>query len=313
MTQLETLTSPSYNSQPDMKLRLQSQMFRIRVLETKLQALCDRGELSADLHFSTGQEAIAVGVQAALRDSDYVVSHHRTIAHAVAKGVPLYGLVAELLGKADGINGGLAGEMHMSYTPKRFMFSFQLVGTCIPVAAGIAWAVKNHLKSDDIVVVFHGEAATANGQFHEGLNIAAVQRLPLLLVCENNYLAGNVRSEHYLPTEYVDQRAAAYGIESNTVDGNDVEAVLAAAEQAVAYVRRRSRPFFLVCDTTRLGKHKQGQGDLRSKQELQLLRERDPLRHLTLSRSVQSEIEFEIDSIIAQAQAGGDSTMPKEV
>ena len=269
---------------------LQEQMFRIRLLEDRLQKLCDQG-LGADLHFSKGQEAICVGVCAALRDTDYLVTHHRSIAHAVAKGVPLYPLVAEVLGKADGMNGGMAGEMHLSYPVKRFIFCFQLVGTCIPVAAGLAWAVKHHLKTDDIVVVFHGDAATANGQWHEGINLAAVQKVPLLLVCENNHLAGNVRPEHYQPVKRVIDRIGAYGIEGEALNGNDVEAVLQAAEYAVGYIRSKSRPYFLECNTTRLGRHKQGQGDLRTREEMEQLAELDPLRGLEAPPSLVAEIE----------------------
>src|SRR3990167_9424630 len=195
------------------------------------------------------------------------------------------------------MNRSLAGEMHMSYPDARFMFTFQLVGTCVPVAAGVAWAQKNYLKTDDIVVVFHGDAATANGQFHEGLNIAVVQNLPLLLVCENNYLAGNVRPEHYLPVG-VGQRAWGYGIKYAQVDGNDVAAVVNAAQDAVAYVRRRSSPFLLDCDTTRLGRHKQGQGDLRSKAEMEALSLRDPLRDMKVDPEIIEAFRTEIDGII---------------
>ena len=284
-------------------------MVLIRVLEDRLQELCNTGVLAADLHFCKGQEAIPVGICAALRETDYLVAHHRTIAHAVAKGVPLEPLVAELLGKATGMNGGMAGEMHMSYLPKRFMFSFQLVGTCIPVAAGLAWAVKNYHKTDDIVVVFHGDAATANAQWHEGVNIAAVQQLPLLLVCENNHLAGNVRPEHYLPTKFVSQRAGGYGIESAIVDGNDVEAVLDAAKYAVGYVRQHSVPFMLECDTTRLGKHKQGQGDLRPAEEMTALAKRDPLRNV--DRSLYRDAEEQVAQAIETAMRSPDPVLPK--
>mgnify|MGYP001565348061 FL=1 len=286
-------------------------MLRIRLIEDRLQELCLLGE-GADLHFSKGQEAISTGVCTVLRDSDYLVAHHRTIAHAIAKGVPLYPLLAEILGKADGINGGLAGEMHMSYPEKRFMFSFQLVGTCIPVAAGIAWAVKHHLKSDDIAVCFHGEAATANGQWHEGLNLVAVQRLPLLLVCENNRLAGNVRPEHYLPVPFVTQRAAAYGIRTAHVDGNDVEAVMQAATEAVAYVREESRPFLLECETTRLGRHKQGQGDLRTMEEMTILALRDPLRNASIPEERRQAIEDEIEALIESVRSAPGPAMPEE-
>ena len=279
-------------------------MLFIRLVEDRLQALCLEGK-AGDLHFSKGEEAISVGVGAALRESDYVVTHHRTIANAITRGVPLRPLLAEILGKAKGMNGGMAGEMHMSYLPKRFMFTFQLVGTCVPVAAGIAWGVKNYLKTDDIVVVFHGDAATANGQWHEGLNIAAVQHLPLLLVCENNHLAGNVRPEHYLPVE-VCQRAAGYGIEFGSVDGNTVGAVMEAARDAAGYVRANSRPFLMDCDTTRLGRHKQGQGDLRNKAEMELLALRDPLRGVSMDSAVAEAFKAEIDSVIAEVLAGPD-------
>ena len=276
-------------------------MLLIRVVEDKLQDLCLEG-LAGDLHFSKGQEAICVGVCAALRDTDYVVTHHRSIAHAIAKGVPLEALLAEILGKPNGINGGRAGEMHMSYPEKRFMFSWQLVGTCVPVAAGLAWAVKNYLKTDDVVVVFHGDAATANGQWHEGVNIAAVQHLPLLLVCENNALAGNVTPEHYSPFAPHGQsaRAAGYAMHSARVDGNDVEAVRLAAKNCLQYVRTNQRPVFLECRTTRLGRHKQGQGDLRSKEEVAMLSERDPLRDVTPEEH--REVEVRVVEIIRQLQ-----------
>ena len=288
---------------------VEEQMVLVRLLEDRLQELCLEG-LGGDLHFSKGQEAISAGVIAALRPTDYVAVHHRTIAHAVAKGVPLYPLVAELLGKADGINGGMAGEMHMSYLPSRFMFSFQLVGTCVPVAAGIAWAVKHHLKTDDIVAVFHGDAATSNGQWHEGLNLAAVQKLPLLLVCEDNRVAGNVRAEDYLPV-LVGERAAAYGIMAMRVDGNDLAEVMESAREAVEYVRHEHRPFLLVCETARLGRHKQGMGDLRTKEELAILAERDPLRRIHLAPERSEYLKTLVEETIQKALAAPEP-MPVE-
>ena len=286
---------------------LQEQMLLIRLLEDRLQELCNQG-LGGDLHFSKGQEAISVGVCAALRDTDYMVTHHRTIAHAVAKGVPLEPLIAEILGKASGMNGGMAGEMHMSYPDKRFLFSFQLVGTCVSVAAGLAWAVKNYKKTDDIVVVFHGDAATANGQFHEGLNIAAAQKLPLLLVCEDNHLAGNVTSEHYMPVP-AHQRAIGYGVRAATVDGNNVESVIVAARDAIAHVRNNSEPFMLVCETTRLGKHKQGMGDMRSPEEIERLSLRDPLRGLV----AEPEVATMLDQLLATVLNSPDPDLPSVV
>lgn len=281
------------------KQTLRDQMLLIRVLEDELQTLCLEG-LAGDLHFSKGQEAIPVGVCAAMRETDYLVTHHRTIAHAVAKGVPLEALVAELLGKSNGLNGGLAGEMHLSDPTNRFLFCWQLVGTCVPVAAGLAWAVKNYLKSDDVVVCFHGDAATANGQWHEGVNIAAVNKVPLLLVCENNHLAGNVLPEHYQPVHRVLQRMGGYGLTGLVVDGNDAEAVYNTARYALERVRSEGRPFMLECNTTRLGRHKQGQGDLRSKEEIATLARRDPLRGVTIEERI--TVEDHIRKLIQTVQ-----------
>ena len=249
-------------------------MVLLRVLQERLQALCDIGECTADLHLGTGQEAIPVGVCAALGPQDLVLTHHRMIGWALCKGVPLDVLVKELLH-------GAAGEMHFRAPEYGFMHSFQIVGTVVPVAAGVAWAMKHHRKTGGIVVAVCGDAATANGQFHEGLNIAAVQQLPLMVVCENNHVAGNVQEQHYLPSHWVYPRAQSYGIHATWVDGNNVEQVREAAEKAVKRVRSENRPFLLECDTHRLGKHKQGMGDLRSSAEMAILKQQDPLRDIT--------------------------------
>jgi len=291
-------------------LPLYQRMVTIRIVETRLQELCFKGE-AGDLHFSKGQEAISVGVCAALRQSDYIVTHHRTIAHEIAKGSALRPLIAEVLGKATGINGGLAGEMHISNPTIRHIFSFQLVGTCVPVATGLAYALRYYKKTDDVVAVFFGDAATSNGQVHEALNIAKIKSVPLLLVCENNGLAGNIRKEYYLPTETVAERMAAYGVEAETIDGNDVSLVQANTREAVeSYVRPESKPLLLEMNTTRLCCHKQGQGDIRSKEEIAKLAERDPLlpveQKLRLTQEqkerIWSKIEMEFEQILQHVQ-----------
>ena len=289
--------------------KLYQQMLLIRVVEDKLQALCNLGQ-AGDLHFGKGQEAVAVGVCSALRPTDLLLCHHRMIPWAISKGVPLEKLIAELLGKATGICGGLGGEMHMRALEYGLAHTFQLVGTVVPVAAGVAWALKNFKKNGDIAVAVFGDAATSNGQFHEGLNLAAVQKLPLLLVCENNFLAGNVRPEHYIPVKSISERAGAYGISARSVDGNDVEAVKDATMQAAAYVRQRSAPFLLVCDTARLGRHKQGQGDLRSPQEMAELTLRDPLKDVT--DEDRRFMEAQIDEIVRRIEADPEPLFPKD-
>lgn len=254
---------------------LYADMVTIRLLEDRLQAMCDRGE-AGDLHFNKGQEAISVGVCAALQATDHIVTHHRTIAHQIAKGAKLRPLIAEMIGRATGTNGGRAGEMHISDHEIRHDFSFQLVGTCIPVATGLAWALKNYRKNNELVAVFFGDAATSNGQFHEGLNIAAIHKVPLLLICENNHLAGNIRPKHFQPTASISERCQGFGIPTAHVNGNDIHAVMSAVHMAAPYARNQG-PFLIECDTTRLCWHKQGQRDARPAAEIAEEAKRDPL------------------------------------
>jgi pyruvate dehydrogenase E1 component alpha subunit len=251
-------------------------LYTIRCVETRLQGYCDRGE-AGDLHFNKGQEAVAVGVCSVLRGTDFVVTHHRTIAHAISKGARLHPLIAELLGKRTGYCQGRAGEMHISIPEIRYAFSFQLVGTCVPVATGLAWAQRYHHQTGDVVAVFLGDAAFSNGAVHEGLTIAAIREVPLLVVCENNSLAGNVRPSDYQPTRTVADRMAGYGIPSVTLDGTDVRKVAAIARDLVEEVRKESRPRMMECRVFRNCFHKQGQGDARPKAEIEEGAKRDPL------------------------------------
>lgn len=292
------------------ELELYKRMMTIRILEDELQKLCFTGE-AGDLHFSKGQEAISVGACASLNPTDYIVTHHRTIAHEIAKGASLGPLVAEILGRNTGVNNGMAGEMHIRNPSIRHMFSFQLVGTCISVAAGVAWAVKNFLKEPNVVGCFFGDAATSNAQFHEGVNIASVRKLPLLLICENNGLAGNIRPEYYLPTKTITERAAAYGIGARKIDGNDVLEVVKTVKEVAETVREQSKPYLIEMVTTRLCWHKQGQRDVRSKEEIDELAKRDPLlleeRRLNIATELKErlagEINTEIQKAVVAAQA----------
>jgi TPP-dependent pyruvate/acetoin dehydrogenase alpha subunit len=283
-------------------------MLRIRLVEDRLQKLCLEG-LAGDLHFSKGQEAIAVGVCAALRPGDIIVTHHRTIAHEIARGAALYPLIAEVLGRKTGINGGRAGEMHLHNASVGHLFSFQLVGTCLPVAAGIAWGERYFRKTDNIVVCFIGDAASSNAQFHEGMTIAALRGVPLLVVIENNELAGNIRPLYYMPTLSVAPRMDSYGVGGlGGVDGNDVETVFRAAKELVSSIRTYVQPAFLECMTTRLCWHKQGQRDVRSAEELAKLAERDPLRGFFDKPDwlvAAGEIGREVDEATTRALADG--------
>ena len=161
------------------------------------------------------------------------------------------------------------------------------------------------------MTLFHGDAATANGNWHEGMSLATLQKVPLLIVCENNYIAGNVRPEHYIPTQTVRERAIAYGVQARAVDGNNLEAVQDMARESIKYVREKRRPLFLECRTARLGRHKQGMGDLRTKDEMAELAKNDPLRGVRISSERWWPLKDLVDEAIAAARDGADPEFPK--
>ena len=292
--------------------RLYQKMVLIRTLETELLELAETtGEVS-DLHLNRGQEAISVGVCATLKPEDYMLTHHRTIAHSIAKGMHLQPLVDEILGRATGVCGGKANEMHVRSPEIGYLFSFQLVGTAVPVAAGIAWASRYIKREDRIVALFVGDASTGNAQFLEGINAAAIRRVPLLVVVEDNHLAGNISPDYYLPDNAgIRERFAAFGIESVEVDGNKLDEVLDQAAKAVDRVRNLCRPCGLICDTTRLLMHKIGQRDIRDKAEIERLAKRDPITYMESrlgieereSSEVKEKAEFEVVTAIERAHA----------
>lgn len=291
---------------------LYKKMLEIRILEDKLQELCLTTDEGNDWHFSKGQEAISVGVCSQLRPTDYILSHHRSIAPAVARGVALQPLVDELLGKSTGLLGGRGGEMHFHDDSTRFMSSFQLVGSVIPVGIGISYASKYYYKTDNLVAISFGDACTANGQFHEGCNIAATKQTPTLFVIEDNALAGNVRPMEYMPFGVsVKDRFLSYNIEAIDVDGCKIDDVVEKAKAAVKYIRKNLKPYALICDTVRLSYHKQGQSDIRDATEKAELERRDPIEYVerTYLKDIPEaeliEIKGEISRKINQAIAAG--------
>jgi TPP-dependent pyruvate/acetoin dehydrogenase alpha subunit len=287
-------------------LEIYKKMVLIRTLETALLQLAEStGEVS-DLHLNRGEEAISLGVCSVLRPDDYMVTHHRTIAHSIAKGMPLQPLVDEILGRATGICGGKANEMHIRSPEIGYLFSFQLVGTAVPVATGIAWASKYVKREDRVVALFVGDASTANAQFLEGLNAAAIRKVPLLVVIEDNHLAGNITPDYYFPDNAgIKDRFSAFGISSRGIDGNKIDEVVRHAEEAVNAVRSSSRPFGLICDTTRLLMHKIGQRDVRRPDQIAELAKRDPILYLEnklgLGEREKTEVRADAESRVTRA------------
>jgi TPP-dependent pyruvate/acetoin dehydrogenase alpha subunit len=253
-------------------------MLLIRAYEEKLAELQRAG--APGTCTSVGQEACAVGVIAALEARDRILTNHRSAAHLIARGADPGRLVAEVLGRVDGYCGGRSGSLHISAKELGVVLTSTIVGGELSMAPGVALAQKmGHGAPDGIVAVFFGDGAACEGIFHESLNLAVQWQLPLLFVCENNAWQAFVHRRETMSDNAIADWAAGHGLAVVTVDGNDVEAVHAAAAQAVAAIRADGRPRFLELVTYRLRGHFEPDDQTYvDAAELALWRDRDPLR-----------------------------------
>ena len=236
-------------------------MWLIRAFEERVGELTRANEVHGLVHLSIGGEAVAVGVCGALRDDDVVYSGHRAHGHALAKGAAPGAVLAELMGRDSGLCRGLGGSMHLVDVEHGFYGATGVVGGNIPLALGSALAVQR-LGGDQVSVVFFGDGAVQSGIFVETLNLAALWRLPLILVCENNGFAEFTPRSAHTVVERVTDVVAPYGLEGDTVDGSDVRAVRGAFERFLAKARRGDGPFLLECLTHRLRGHYEGDPQL---------------------------------------------------
>lgn len=292
------------------------QMMRIRRFEEKCVELYQAEKIRGFLHVYIGEEAIAAGVMPALAPEDAVVSTYREHGHALARGVPMTTLMAEMYGKREGCSGGRGGSMHVFDAATRFYGGNAIVGGGLPLAVGLALADKMQAKPR-VTVCFFGEGAVAEGEFHESLNLAALWRLPVLFVCENNlYAMGTALSLSESETD-VHLKAASYRIEAEAVDGMDVVAVEAAARRAVEAVRSDAGPRFLECRTYRFRAHSMFDAELyREKSEVEQWKRRCPVQRLSRwlretdslheaeLRSIEAEAAAEVEAAVAFAEAG---------
>ncbi|MBX7237060.1 MAG: dehydrogenase E1 component subunit alpha/beta [Caldilineales bacterium] len=298
------MTAPSV-SQPPPLLALYRTMLLIRRSEEQLVKLYAAGKIYGGVHTYIGEEAVATGVCAHLRDDDVVFSTHRGHGHALAKGVPPRELIAEVLGRATGCSGGRGGSMHLFKPEVGFMGSSGIVGPCITLAAGGGYSAML-LKTDRVSVAFFGDGATNNGAFHEGLNLASAWNLPVIFVCENNLYATEVPLGKATRNPDIAARAAGYGLPGVAVDGNDVLAVYQAAGEAVARARAGGGPALIECRTYRTRAHAEGMRDAgyRTPEEVAAWKARDPI---TLWRgrllADGSAAEAELASIEAEVKA----------
>ncbi len=256
-------------------------MWRIRLFEERVAQLKRSLQVHGLIHLSIGGEGVAAAVCRQLRDDDAVYSGHRAHGHAIAKGAPVDRLMAELMGRADGVCKGLGGSMHLVDTEHGFMGATGVVGGNLPLALGTALA--QHLKgSDQVTVVFFGDGAVQAGHFNESINLATLWRLPVIFVCENNGFAEFTSRAEHSTIDRVTDVVAPYGFERKTVEGSDVPAVHRAFGKHLKQARAGKGPFLLECLTFRRRGHYEG--DPEKYRDPEADREwtaRDPIARLT--------------------------------
>jgi acetoin:2,6-dichlorophenolindophenol oxidoreductase subunit alpha len=255
-------------------------MWRIRHFEERVGQLKRADQVHGLIHLSIGQEGVAASVCGQLRDDDPVYSGHRAHGHALAKGAPLERVLAELMGRTDGLCRGLGGSMHLVDVEHGFMGATGVVGGNIPMALGSALAGRLR-GGDQVAVVFFGDGAVQAGHFSESVNLATLWGLPLVFVCENNGFAEFTPRSAHTNVERVSDVVAPYEVTRETVDGNDVLAVWEAFGRFLAAARGGSGPFLLECLTQRLRGHYEGDpGKYREAIAKENWQEKDPILRL---------------------------------
>jgi pyruvate dehydrogenase E1 component alpha subunit len=271
---MEVLTVPAMPK--DLALRLYEQMALIRAFEERASKLYAAAEIEGGMHLSAGQEAVAVGVCANLELTDWITSTHRPHHHAIAKGVDVNRIMAELHGRATGVCGGKGGSMHLADVEHGLLGANGVVAAGGPLACGAALTAKLR-QPGQVVVCFFGDGAADEGATHEAMNLAAVWRLPIVFVCENNGFAQTTPVGYHCPVPNIAERAAGYAMPGVTVDGLDLVAVYEAARQAIGAARRGDGPSLVEAKTWRYFGHFEGDQQVyRTAEQRNEYRRRDP-------------------------------------
>lgn len=242
------------NITAEIKKKLFETMVRIRFFELRAKSLFKQNRIYGALHLYIGQEAIATGVCAALNKDDYVISTHRGHGHSIAKGTEAKYMLAELMGRGNGYSGGHGGSMHIFCKDLGLLGGNGIVGGGLPISVGAGFSAK-YRKTKQVAVCFFGDGAANQGTFHESLNMAALWKLPVVYVCENNSYAATTRTQDVTAAENIAQRAESYGIKGFLLDGNDVETIYDTAYRAIEDARNGAGPTLLECKTFRLEDH----------------------------------------------------------
>ncbi len=297
-------------------LDLLYQMLRIRRFEEKCAELYTQQKIRGFLHLYIGEEAVSVGIMRALGPQDSVVATYREHGQALARGVPMTTVMAEMYGKQEGCSRGRGGSMHVFDAETRFFGGNAIVGGGLPLAVGIALADKMSGR-DGVTACFFGDGAVAEGEFHESLNLAALWSLPVLFLCENNQYAMGTALRYTESEQDIHEKAASYNMASELVDGMDVVAIEAAAMRAVNAIRETGKPYFLEAKTYRFRAHSMFDAQAyRTKEEIEEWKQHGPvLRFREWMQStgslhdedlaaIESRVAAEIDEAVAFAEAG---------
>lgn len=294
-------------------------MLEIRLFEEKVFELYGQNLVPGTIHLYAGEEAVAVGVCSNLRKDDYIVSTHRGHGHCIAKGANLDRTMAEILGRRTGYCRGKGGSMHIADFSIGVLGATAVVGAGIPIATGVGLSIKLR-GTGQVAACFFGDGASNQGTFHEGINLAAIWKLPVIFVCENNLYAMGTRQTQVMLTKHVSDRASAYGIPGVTIDGNDVLAVFQGTKEAVMRARNGGGPTLIECKTYRHKGHSRfDPATYRPKEEVEEWLSKDPITRLkkqllqefTTSNAVLEEIEREVtESVEAATQFAKESTFP---
>lgn len=288
---------------------LYRQMLLIRTFEETCAEQYTRGKITGFTHLYSGEEAVAVGAMSVITDKDYVVSAYREHGHAIAKGASPAAVMAELFGKSSGMSRGRGGSMHLFDPDLRFMGGYAIVAGGIPISVGLGLAVKYRGEAD-IVGSFFGDGAVNQGVFHESLNMAKLWKLPIVFICENNFYGIGTSVARASAVEDLYERVCSYKMPAWQVDGMDVLAVRQGVETAAKTARDGGGPVFVEAKTYRYRGHSMSDPDeYRSKMELKIWRERDPIKrfaaHMKKDGLISDErlkrIQTEVEKVVAEA------------
>src|SRR5512143_2472393 len=306
---MTSIKRTKFSLTPDEQLEMMYWLKLIRTFDERLTILVRQGKVRSGVYSGIGQEAIVVGTCFGLRKDDYICPLHRDLGTFLMKGVDPGAMMGQMYGKSSGLSKGRDSALHSGVPELGIFGNTSMLGANLPVAAGIGLAFKMD-QSDNVVIAYFGEGASNTGDFHEGLNFAGANKLPVIFICENNFYAYSVPFEKAMAIEDVADRAQSYGFEGVAINGNDVLAVYQATQGAIQHARSGGGPTLIECKTYRWHGHSEhDKAFYRTDEELAMWRSRDPIPTFTsflldrkvLSPEALAEIEQRARRVVDEA------------